>query len=200
MFLSRATLDPRSRSARQQLGQPYELHRTVLNAFPRAEEGGPGRVLYRADTNRRTGQVTLYVQSEHEPRWDRVAGLLPEIEYKPFVPNFVAGRVLRFRLRANPTVKREGTRCPIYDDEARLRWLENKGRNGGFQLLAATVIPEERVQFTHPSQHTVTLDPVRFDGVLCVTDPLAFREAVRRGVGPAKGFGFGLLSLAPLRG
>lgn len=38
---------------------------------------------------------------------------------------------------------------------------------------------------------------VRFDGTLTVTDPGALRAAVRDGIGPAKAYGFGLLSLAP---
>jgi CRISPR system Cascade subunit CasE len=37
---------------------------------------------------------------------------------------------------------------------------------------------------------------VQFDGVLEVTDPAKFLETVRQGIGSAKGFGFGLLSLA----
>ena len=39
---------------------------------------------------------------------------------------------------------------------------------------------------------------VRFDGTLTVTEPEALARAVRSGVGPAKAFGFGLLSLAPV--
>ena len=38
---------------------------------------------------------------------------------------------------------------------------------------------------------------MRFDGLLGVTDPVQFLEALRAGIGSAKGFGFGLLSLAP---
>ena len=37
---------------------------------------------------------------------------------------------------------------------------------------------------------------VRFDGLLEVTDPVKFLETLRAGIGSAKGFGFGLLSLA----
>jgi CRISPR-associated protein Cas6/Cse3/CasE subtype I-E len=40
----------------------------------------------------------------------------------------------------------------------------------------------------------------RFDGTLQVTDTDTFLKAVENGIGPAKGFGFGLLSLAPARG
>jgi CRISPR system Cascade subunit CasE len=37
---------------------------------------------------------------------------------------------------------------------------------------------------------------VRYDGLLEVTDPVKFLETLRAGIGSAKGFGFGLLSLA----
>jgi CRISPR system Cascade subunit CasE len=39
---------------------------------------------------------------------------------------------------------------------------------------------------------------VEFDGVLKVTDSEAFGRALSSGIGPAKGFGFGLLSVAHL--
>jgi CRISPR system Cascade subunit CasE len=38
---------------------------------------------------------------------------------------------------------------------------------------------------------------VQFDGVLRVTDAQKLTETIARGVGSGKGFGFGLLSLAP---
>lgn len=50
-----------------------------------------------------------------------------------------------------------------------------------------------------PLERLGWLTAVQFDGVLVVTDPDKLREAVRNGIGPQKAFGFGLLSLAPLR-
>jgi CRISPR system Cascade subunit CasE len=38
-----------------------------------------------------------------------------------------------------------------------------------------------------------------FDGALSVTDAAAFRAALETGIGPAKAFGFGLLSLSRAR-
>jgi CRISPR system Cascade subunit CasE len=40
---------------------------------------------------------------------------------------------------------------------------------------------------------------VRFEGLLEVTDPGLFLEMLQDGVGSAKGFGFGLLSLGPAK-
>jgi CRISPR system Cascade subunit CasE len=39
---------------------------------------------------------------------------------------------------------------------------------------------------------------VEFRGILTVTDPARFRETFARGIGSAKGFGFGMLALAPV--
>jgi len=40
------------------------------------------------------------------------------------------------------------------------------------------------------------IQPVRFQGVLKVEEPEAVMELVQNGIGPAKAFGCGLLSLA----
>jgi CRISPR system Cascade subunit CasE len=38
---------------------------------------------------------------------------------------------------------------------------------------------------------------VQFDGILRVSDPDKLHAAIENGIGSGKGFGFGLLSLAP---
>lgn len=45
----------------------------------------------------------------------------------------------------------------------------------------------------------LTFGAVLFEGRLRVTDADRFREALARGIGPAKAYGFGLLSIAPAR-
>ena len=45
----------------------------------------------------------------------------------------------------------------------------------------------------------VTVEGVRFDGVLRVTDAGLFRAAVEAGVGPGRAYGFGLLSFRAIR-
>ncbi|MGY4100756.1 type I-E CRISPR-associated protein Cas6/Cse3/CasE [Nocardia sp. R16R-3T] len=49
------------------------------------------------------------------------------------------------------------------------------------------------------SGHPVTLHPVTFEGRLEVSDPDRLTTALLDGVGPAKAYGCGLLTLAPLR-
>ena len=45
-------------------------------------------------------------------------------------------------------------------------------------------------------RHDITHFAVKFEGELVVTDPTRFAETLKNGIGSAKGFGFGLLSVA----
>jgi CRISPR system Cascade subunit CasE len=189
------------------LADPYQMHRTLLRGFPDASAGGPGRVLFRVDAARPTGRFSVLVQSEAPPNWGRLDlwrdYLLAAPSAKPFEPAFVAGQRLAFRLRANPTVKRDGKRLGLLREEDQRDWLRRKGEAGGFRVLGADAVPEGMARGTKAagdSRLSLTLLAVRFDGSLAVTDPFRFRATLEAGVGSGKGLGFGLLSVAPVRG
>lgn len=206
MYLSQLILNPRSRQVRSEVSQPYEMHRTLLKAFPDQAEGGPGRVLFRLENQDQPTQagLKLLVQSDREPDWRGLAEkpdyLVQNPDYKPFEPVFQPGQRLHFRLRANPTVKRNGKRWGLYTEEEQRTWLARKAEEGGFALLGVTVISEGKVggkiHRSEEESHTLNLLAVRFDGVLQVTNPAKFLETVQQGIGSGKGLGFGLLSLA----
>ena len=121
----------------------------------------------------------------------------------------------RFRLRANVTRKirtkseggqsSNGARVPLRDDAQRLAWLVRKGAAAGFVLVTdvtdvgqpdVVIIDEGKSQGRRDGKRLV-FEGVRFDGRLRVTDPHRFIEALRAGIGPAKAYGYGLLSIAP---
>ncbi len=223
MFLSKITLNPRSFEARRDAAAPYELHRTLAHAF----ETVPGRdyrvehgVLFRLEPlSYRDAQPTILVQSHTEPDWSR----LPEhyttsVKYTAADPDFVSGQTFQFRLVANPTRKekregrKQGRRVALadyltQDDEADAptaaqAWLSRKGQQHGFEILWAGSDDfwyEAAKGSTVESRQAIPLYGVRFDGMLRVTDPILFKAALQSGIGPAKAFGFGLLSLAPAR-
>jgi CRISPR system Cascade subunit CasE len=214
MYLSRLILNPHHRRVQRDLANPYELHRTLMSAFPADLPDGE-RVLYRLDTDPRTGVPTVLLQSHTAPDWaalqSREGYLLPEPRWPPRVSTnpatksfdlaLVAGQVLSFRLRANPTVKRDGSRHGLYKEEDQRAWLARKGRRNGFRVVRVTVIQEGDDVAWRPHRNgkrrKLTFFAVCFDGLLQVTDPDALWDAVQTGIGPAKSFGFGLLSLAP---
>ncbi|HEY3420314.1 MAG TPA: type I-E CRISPR-associated protein Cas6/Cse3/CasE [Methanomassiliicoccales archaeon] len=191
-----------NRSVRRDLADPYELHRTIMRAFPSAEAGGPGRVLFRLEGE--LERPIIIVQSTVEAKWGSLplaGGYLssPPLQ-KSFDPEVVAGQVLRFRLRANPTVKREMKRIFLFDYEDQVYWLDRKATTGGFSVIQLTSI-RSKLEPMSPGEGKAktTIGAALFDGILRIEEPLNFKSTLESGIGSGKGFGFGLLSIAPIR-
>ena len=227
MYLSRLVLNVGSRDAQRDLASPYEMHRTLARVFPgsRADAQGanadrqPGHgLLFRAEPDA-AGGLAVLVQSLAPPDWRALPdGYVRRVDGPTaFDPQLRKGQRLRFRLVANPTVKKKvdgrtnGTRVPLVHPRAPsghpevaagyLDWLERKAGDAGVSVdLDQTLDAPFEVRFSKSKgrgqAQRVSLFGVRFDGVLTVDDPSALADSVRSGVGPAKGFGFGLLSLA----
>ena len=243
LYLSRLSVNPRSRQVRSEMAQPYEMHRTLMRAFPDELDGGPGRVLFRLEEDYHLESPTVLVQSEKKPDWSFlerlqdylwVEGEMPIVSFKDIMPvyqNLHTGQILGFRLRANPTkriAKREdplkGKRVELTRENEQIDWLIRKGKEGGksvpggFDLLMKEVkdmrgeirrVPRVNVctEGKHNGRktdaaggHVTTHLAVLFEGLLRLTDKNAFLETLIRGIGPGKAFGFGLLSVAPVRG
>ncbi len=218
MYLSRLLLNPRSRQVQRETADPYNLHRTLMQAFgPQRHQAG---VLHRIEVDGRTGAIMLLVQSQDQPDWSVLAEkeyLLPPDPFsglenpavKPVDLTLHPGQILRFRLVANPTIKRDGKRHPLYKEEDQCRWLETKGTGSeakkrpgsGFRILEVQVQKlGDQHGYTRSNEemrHKLTLHTVQFNGRLQITDVVKFTTAVETGIGPAKAFGCGLLSLAP---
>lgn len=221
MILSRLLLNPRSRQVQRELTDPYQMHRTILRAFP-TPLPEQERVLYRFDISPHSNELLLLVQSHTSPDWS----FLQEHHYlqttSPFDPggnpamktvrlNLTVGQYLHFRLRANPTQsqsseRKEGEKRPrghrvaLYKEEEQQAWLKRQATAHGFHILYANINKHEPTYSTirrQEQKHEVKLNRVQFDGLLQVTAPAALLQAVYQGIGPAKAFGCGLLSLAP---
>lgn len=206
MYLSKLTLNPspEARQVQRDLASPYELHRTLMRAFPGQNQGGPGRVLFRVEPIRPGEPVTVLVQSEKKPDWsvlEREPCYLLSAKSKSIDLRFRAGQRLRFRLRANPTVRRNGKRQGLVRYEDQVQWLERKAKSGGFRLLDFTIRKSTRYvsNVKRPEGGSIqTHLGVDFEGILEVAGPDEFLHLVANGIGSAKGYGFGLLSVAPL--
>jgi CRISPR system Cascade subunit CasE len=203
MYLSRLEHILNNVRTRRSLSDPYEMHRLIWRAFPDNATGGPGRVLFRTEEHRRQSAMITLVQSEKEPDWNPLEheGLLLA-SYKPYAPIVASGQRLRFRLRANPTRrvgdksdKLHGKRVGIYGEGEQREWLLRKAIKSGFEVTDVLITSRENVVSSTRSKKAQHF-AVDFDGILCVSDASAFIETLRKGIGPAKAFGFGLLSVA----
>ena len=209
MYLTRLILNPRHRRVQKEISDPYQMHRSIMRAFPEHLDTEKERVLFRVDASR-GGPPLLLVQSLAAPDWswlvhdDGARGyLLPGDEPNPWVKDFQielkSGQVLAFRLRANPTVKRKGKRLGLYRDEKQMDWLTRKAEQGGFRLLSATTRNEKvlgGVIHRNSREEHLRVLSVQFEGLLQVVDAQRLRRTVEKGIGSGKGLGFGLLSLA----
>jgi CRISPR system Cascade subunit CasE len=155
LYLSRLLLNPRSRRVLSEVAHPYEMHRTLMRAFPQVSESEKSGareefgVLFRPETNDRRGDVTVYVQSQIKPDWSfldqlgyylRMDTETPTYDCRDIISAYQGirdGQVLSFRLRANPTKRNardndplKGKRVELQREEEQLTWLINKGKGG----------------------------------------------------------------------
>jgi len=149
-------------------------------------------------------------------------------DYQPLLDRLQAGREFAFRLRANPVAATRQPASPSVAQKERLAgprprgvrvahrtvahqltWLTDRVERWGFTFLDTEGDPtvhlsaRERLTFRKKSPDgnrgtQVVLSTATFDGALRVVDPDLVRRTLLQGVGPAKAYGCGLLTLAPL--
>src|SRR5690606_11701632 len=121
------------------------------------------------------------------------------------------GQAVRFRLRANPTkrlrtgTKQAGKRVELFDLEQQMLWFARQADRAGLAPASDAngweeclrIIDEPKARGTRKGA-TITAASVLYEGVAQVTDIDALTNAIRDGIGPAKSYGFGLLSVAIL--
>jgi len=207
------------RTVVRDIGDHVVLHRRVMKVFPHVDHG-PARealgVLWRLDADA-ARRPFLLVQSSTPGSWDDLppgwATSLEAKEIDRLLDGLRTGQRCRFLLRANATRKvdtktdddgrhRNGQRVPLRSPERALEWLARKGQAAGFELAKETTGPPVDVRPEPPATgwrdgSVVTIEAVRFEGRLIVTDAARLAQAVRTGIGPARAYGCGLFSLAP---
>jgi CRISPR system Cascade subunit CasE len=205
MIFSQLLPNPHSRQVQKELANPYEMHRTIMSAFPQYIQE-KDRVLYRLDIQDREPYLDILVQSTVSPDWSELEQkdyLLAPVQTKQAELQFVPGQLFQYKLHANPTKrskdeKTKGKRLLLQQTDDQTAWIQRKALNNGFNLESIQISPLSIPHFwKHEDgvKREITLGGVCFEGLLTVTDPPVFTSAVTNGIGSAKGFGFGLLSL-----
>lgn len=228
MRLHRITLNPRSKDARRDLADPYQMHATLCRAFfPQDTPCPPSALLWRLEPETDAqGYPRVLIQSQAAPEWSRLleSGWLAQAEpgidlvQKLALESLAAGQTFRFRLRANPCKTTQGKRTGLVHPDAQRDWLARKGEQHGFALPAADTsdyfdfvespkgraYPDVRVsqdQMLTGSKHdgiTIRVFSVLYEGRLTVSDSGLFRTALQFGIGHGKVMGLGLFSVVPV--
>lgn len=217
MYLTRFEINPARRAARVVLASPQRLHAGVLAGFPEslnAPEGG--RVLWRLDTGEH--DAVLYVVSPEKPD---LTHLVEEIgrptygwqtrDYGPFLDRLAPGDRWAFRLRANPVHNvrppggGRGKRHGHVTAAQQTAWFDAQAARRGFTVPETAagapdmILRDRRTLRFDRRGRTVTLATAVVEGSLVVEDPELLRAALVGGIGPGKGYGCGLMTLAAPR-
>ncbi|MBL8932308.1 MAG: type I-E CRISPR-associated protein Cas6/Cse3/CasE [Kineosporiaceae bacterium] len=217
MYLSRCEINPRRRGARPLLASPHALHAAVRFAFPRTElDSAPGRVLWRLDSA--DHRHVLYTVSPQPPDfthvveqagWPATTGWQTR-DYMPLLNRLAEGQAWHFRLTANPTHsgrRRPGASTQRFGHvtvEQQATWLVSRSPGWGFAIPEAkdsapmSLVHQRAVRTFQRKEARVTVTTVVFEGTLEVTDPQLLRQALIGGMGHAKAYGCGLMTLAPI--
>jgi CRISPR system Cascade subunit CasE len=205
MFLHRLHLNLRSREARRDLADPYQLHSTLCRAFSTPERKcREGEFLWRLEPEAGpNGCPRVLVQSRSLPDWSRIGlqgwfAQVPDpaidLAAKLRLDSLQAGAKFRFRLRANPSACRLGKRQALFRTEEHEAWLARKVREQhGFTLprigrciedksapdrYDVRISQEQMLRGSRRDGSSIRVYSVLYDGILTVTDPEQFRLAI----------------------
>jgi len=202
MFLSKIFVEDKGRN------NAYNIHKKIWTLFP-DQPDADRTFLFRVEMQQLGVGYELLMQSQYAPI---AAGRMKILGQKQFQTKFNTGQRLRFRLRSNPiktikdsskgSVTKNGksftrtVRVPLIHEEEQQEWLARKFQ-GAATLENLIIQPEQALYFRKAKeQRSGKIQPVVFEGVLEVADIEKFQTIFESGVGPAKAFGCGLLSLA----
>lgn len=222
-ILTRMFLNPQLRGGRKLISNPQALHAAVMASFPPDAVGvsGDSRVLWRLD---RSGtRHTLYLLSPVQPDlrhvmeqggWSGQAG--DSRDYDGFLGRLRIGQEWGFRVAANPvgSIPQPGKRgklVPHVTVAQQTEWFLGKTEHWGFtvrgdvdlargQMGDVAVTDRQDLRFGRDGDaagrgRTVTLRRAQFEGSLQVTDSDRFQKALVSGMGRAKAYGCGLMTL-----
>lgn len=177
-------------------------------------------VLYIVGPEKPTGAVIV-----EQAGWDSRPA--QTADYSRFLASLMKGQRWHFEIVANPTYSEpNGKRGKVkahVSARHQIDWLYKRASQAGFALAPRADDPctdEERVRWAasdapmvmerwtdvfgkgnepRGGRNQVRISKVRFSGTLEITDADAIRHALTHGIGRARAYGCGLLTLAPVK-
>jgi CRISPR system Cascade subunit CasE len=209
MYLSRIELDITQHNTMRALASPHVMHAAIENCF-RDRSGAADRKLWRVD--RLGGNMYLLLLSHQIPNFENFVkqfcgnGRSGETKsYDSMLSRIREGQQWRFRLKANPVhsvknVTDTTSRGKIYAHVTtawQKNWLRKKASVCGFEVgdEMYDVVQSEQIRFKRLDKF-VTLGTATFEGILSVREPVLFSNKLIEGIGRAKAYGCGLLTIA----
>ncbi|WP_321430720.1 type I-E CRISPR-associated protein Cas6/Cse3/CasE [uncultured Methanolobus sp.] len=185
---------------------PYQLHRKIWQLFPNKADDERS-FLFRIENKGQYCEQIILLQSECQPDITSNELLLlngpKEIDF-----DIKSENSYQFMLRANPTKKikdkngkpgNQGkVRVPLIEEDEIVAWLKRQLSDCA-EIEDVKLIHKDLLRFhknKKGDKHIGKIQTVTFLGVLTVTNSDLLINKIMKGLGPAKSFGCGLLTLA----
>lgn len=216
MYLSRVEVNANRRKTMEAITSPQIMHAAVMSSFPSIRDSEKERILWRMD---KLGPSTyLLVQSQTVPDFSHIVDQMgwPEskqkwdtLDYNPFLSKIDRGQEWRFRLKANPVFSAPnpgGPRGKVVAHvtaEQQMDWMIGKSSKCGFSIAksgndsespALEIKYRETKKFNRAGK-TITISMVTYEGVIVVEDADLFIKSIKNGIGRAKAYGCGMMTV-----
>jgi len=200
-------LNPQDRRCRKDMADPQDMHRSLMSMFPHAPDGSESPrqhfgVLWRIEP---ASSPTVLVQSSQAPDFDKLPSGYASCRTKPIddhLASLTTGLAIAYRVVLNPVkISRRSdaeTRTVIPSGE-RAAWWTSLAPKMGLHLHDAPALTGLHDRHLRRAGTRFPLYSVRVDGAAEIVDPDLLRTAVADGIGRAKAWGCGLLTVARLR-
>lgn len=184
---------------------PYDIHRALWGLFP-DDAHAKRDFLFRIEQSNYS-HTEILMQSVRQPT--TVSDIASIVACKAYRPVFTLGHQLRFLVVANPikmvndesgrkNARGEIKKCrvPLLREDELRAWIERKLSNAA-SMRALAINTSSPIKFKKTEENRLgKIQPVVFKGILEVQVPESLMTFVKAGIGPAKAFGCGLISLA----
>lgn len=212
-WLARLEIDT-DRALQEGMVDSYSWHRSIWQCFPGDAESDRD---FLSRTDQLEGKLRFWVLSGGKPERPNWC-LHGKFELKEIKPALLEYQYYAFDIKANPTkrlcIKRKdgeilindkgkrqrGNRIAITKQEELQKWFERKADEGGFRLYPGKPVEISPVisNYFTKKEHQGKHGGAQFRGMLEVVDKERFKETYKKGIGSAKGFGYGMLLIAPI--
>lgn len=203
MYLSRIKLNINEKATVKFLQSPQVAHATIEGAF---DDSDRTRKLWRLDYYK--GHPYVLLLSHNKPdlaSFIEQFGYPDELQeirdYQRLLDCLQMGQRYHFRLCANPVHSvsqgddRRGKVMGHVTVAQQEKWLTDRSDRLGFALGEFTVVERHMKKFKRQNRF-VTLSTAVYEGILEIQDINIFKETLVKGIGRAKSYGCGLLTLA----
>jgi len=197
----------------------YNHHQLLWTLFPNTQKGEVSFLFHRAEApiSSSKNKLQFIIVSQKEPVkpthfWD--------IQSKTYTPIVELKDCFEFRIKINPTIakkiegkknskrhdvvmnrkcenKKINVKEPMNDIvyQEGLKWMDGRSEKNGFKLVSPnqTLIHSYAQHVLQTNNKLIRLSTLQVEGLLEVTNKESFKKMLFTGLGPAKGFGCGLM-------